>query len=73
MITNERQYRITRNWLERFEASLCGVDERAGTLDPRARQALRDQCESQIEDCAPILTPHALRRGKVKVLELIAY
>jgi hypothetical protein len=52
VITNERQYRITRNWLARFEQARAAADEQeaGGALHPRARQALRDQYDSQIEE-----------------------
>lgn len=71
MITNERQYRITRNWLERFEQARAGVEEQEANLQPRARQALRDQYDSQIEELRAQLAEYeALRRGQVAVLEL---
>jgi ribosome-binding protein aMBF1 (putative translation factor) len=71
MITNERQYRITRSWLERFEQARGGVEEQDGKLHPRARQALRDQYDSQIEELRAQLAEYeALRRGDVTVLEL---
>jgi ribosome-binding protein aMBF1 (putative translation factor) len=71
MITNERQYRITRNWLERFEQARAGVEAQGTELHPRARQALRDQYDSQIEELREQLAEYeALRRGQVTVLEL---
>lgn len=71
MITNERQYRITKSWLERFERARDGVEEARDGLQPRARQALRDQYESQIEELRSQLAEYeALRRGQVAVLEL---
>ena len=71
MITNERQYRITRSWLKRFEQARDGVEQDDHTLHPRARQALRDQYESQIEELRSELAQYeALRRGQVAVLEL---
>src|SRR5689334_13298831 len=55
MITNERQYRITKSWLERFEQARIGAEKQAPNLHPRARQALRDQYDSQIEElCAEL-------------------
>jgi F0F1-type ATP synthase membrane subunit b/b' len=47
---NGRRYRITRNWLDRFEQARTDAEEQASTLHPRARQALRDQYDSQIEE-----------------------
>ena len=71
MITNERQYRISRGWLERFEQARTSVEQDAGDLHPRARQALRDQYDSQIEELRADLADYeALRRGQVTVLEL---
>jgi ribosome-binding protein aMBF1 (putative translation factor) len=71
MITNERQYRISRHWLERFEQAQASVDDRGADLDPRARQALFDQYASQIEELrAELAAYEALRRGDVHVLEL---
>lgn len=71
MITNERQYRITRGWLERFEQARVGAEEQAIHLHPRARQALRDQYDSQIEELRADLADYeALRGGHVTVLEL---
>jgi transcriptional regulator with XRE-family HTH domain len=71
VITNERQYRITKTWLERFQQARAGVEEQGGNLHPRARQALRDQYDSQIEELRGQLAEYeALRRGQVAVLEL---
>jgi len=71
VITNERQYRITKNWLERFEQARTSAEEQAANLHPRARQALRDQYDSQIEELRADLADYeALRRGQVAVLEL---
>ncbi|MDQ3703254.1 MAG: hypothetical protein M3442_20400, partial [Chloroflexota bacterium] len=71
MITNERQYRISRSWLERFERARTGVEEQGADLPPRARQALRDQYESQVEELREQMAEYeALRRGQVAILEL---
>lgn len=71
MITNERQYRITRSWLERFEQARTSAEQDAVDLHPRARQALRDQYDSQVEELRADLADYeALRRGQVTVLEL---
>jgi ribosome-binding protein aMBF1 (putative translation factor) len=70
VITNERQYRITQSWVDRFEQARASVEEQAD-LHPRARQALRDQYDSQIEELREQLEQYeALRHGKVTVLEL---
>lgn len=71
MITNERQYRMSRSWLERFEQARAGVEVQGDTLPPRAKQAFRDQYDSQIEELRAQLAEYeALRRGEVGVLEL---
>lgn len=71
MIANERQYRITKSWLERFEQSRTDADEQGASLHPRARQALRDQYDSQIEELRSELADYeALRQGQIAVLEL---
>lgn len=71
MITNERQYRITKGWLERFIQAKESVDGQSGTLHPRAVQALRDQYTSQIEELSTELADYErLRRGEVTILEL---
>jgi hypothetical protein len=66
VITNELQYRITKRWLERFRQARASVDERGAELHPRARQASRDQYDSQIEELDEQLTEYeALRCGKL--------
>ena len=71
MITNERQYRITRGWLKRFEQARTSADQDTVDLHPRARQALHDQYDSQIEELrADLADSEALRQGQVPVMEL---
>jgi ribosome-binding protein aMBF1 (putative translation factor) len=71
VITNERQYRITKSWLERFQQGRAGVEDQGANLHPRGRQAFRDQYDSQIEELQAQLAEYeALRSGKVRVLEL---
>ncbi len=71
MITNERQYRITKGWVERFTQAQAAVSAQSETLHPRAAQALQDQYASQIEELsAEIADYETLRRGEVRVLEL---
>lgn len=73
MITNERQYRISKGWLERFTEAHGAVGEQGGTLHPRAAQALRDQYASQIEELsAEIAEYEALRNGEIRVWELLS-
>lgn len=40
MITNERQYRITKGWVERFTQAQEGVAARSGTLARRGRRTI---------------------------------
>ena len=71
MITNERQYRITRGWLKRFEQARTSADQDTVDLHPRARQALHDQYDSQIEELRADLADYeALRQGQVTIMEL---
>lgn len=62
MITNERQYRITRNKAENFERALAEFDaegrEHAG-VHPRLVQAEREAMEAQLADL----------RGELEVYE----
>ena len=51
MITNERQYRITRSWARRFQQALARFDDdsRDG-VHPSIVKAERDALMSQLED-----------------------
>jgi ribosome-binding protein aMBF1 (putative translation factor) len=70
MIANERQYRITKNWLRRFQEARANVEERHD-LQPRARRALRDQYDSQVEELGAQLAEYeSLRRGDVAMIEV---
>ena len=71
MITNERQYRITKSEAERFAVALAQPEEKLAHLHPRIRQAMRDGAESQLEELHEQLAEYeALRDGKVSVIEL---
>ena len=71
MITNERQYRITKAEAERFEQALACSEEKTAHLHPRLRQAMREGMESQLEELGEQLADYeALRNGWVAVLEL---
>ena len=71
MITNERQYRITRAEVERFTAALAQPEEKLAHLHPRIRRAMREGAESQLEELQADLAEYeALRDGRVTVLEL---
>ena len=52
MITNERQYRITKAQLKRFEDDLTAQDARtpAADVDSRLHQAMRDALASEADE-----------------------
>lgn len=71
MIDNERQYRITKAWLDRFEQASYAVDKEHADVSERARRALREQFESQADDLRNQVAEYeALRDGRVDVIEL---
>ncbi|MBI4218596.1 MAG: helix-turn-helix domain-containing protein [Chloroflexi bacterium] len=71
MIANERQYRITKAAMERFEEALAKSQEPRTERDPRLQQAMREGIESQLEELREQLAEYeALRAGRVAVLEL---
>src|SRR6266545_1544453 len=66
MITNEREYRITRAAVRRFEQALAHVEDRAAERHPLAQKAMREQIESQLEELREQLAEYdALRRGRI--------
>lgn len=71
MITNERQYAITKTQAERFRAALAAEPEsRDHALHPRARQAMREGLESQLADLESELAEYErLRGGAIDTLE----
>lgn len=52
MITNERQYRITKAQLKRFDDDLATHDARtpSADVDPRLHQAMRDALASEADE-----------------------
>jgi hypothetical protein len=64
VIANERQYRITKSWLKRFEQARASVDTQAERLHPRARPALREQYDSQIEELRARLAEYEAIRNR---------
>lgn len=71
MITNQRQYRITRNQAERFEQALAQLDQTESHRSAQMRSVMRDAMESQLQELLEELTAYdALRGGRVNVLEL---
>jgi ribosome-binding protein aMBF1 (putative translation factor) len=52
MIKNERQYRITKSWVQKFTQTLARLDahpEESAALHPLLQKAERDGLKSQIE------------------------
>lgn len=50
MIKNEQQYNITKDWLEKFEQSVAGIDNDENLkADPLRWQLYRDAYSSQVE------------------------
>lgn len=51
MITNQREYRVTKSWVARFEKDLLVNDTReiGPDADPRMRQVMHDALASEIE------------------------
>lgn len=67
MITNERQYRMTKATAERFERAIA-AENGPGTehIHPRLRQAMREGLQSQLDDLrADLAAYEALRSGQV--------
>lgn len=70
MITNERQYRVTKAEIGRFEESLSHADEQGRGLHPDLQQAMRDGLESQLQELRDEVADYeALRDGKITSLE----
>ena len=73
MITNERQYRITKAQLKRFEDDLAAHDARkpAAGVDPRLHQAMREALASEADELrAQIKHYEELRDGTITGREL---
>lgn len=71
MITNQRQYRITKTEAERFEQALAQLDTVEGHRSDRMRRIMRDAMDSQLEELREQLAEYeALRSGKIAVLEV---
>ncbi len=69
MITNERQYRITKGWLKKFEASIAVHEQREPPPDvhPRIHAAAGDALRSEAEVLRDQLRAYErLRAGRVK-------
>ncbi len=70
MITNERQYRITKAEAKRFEEALAQPEKESLRIHPRIQQAMREGLESQLEELRDQIAEYeALRTGRVTVWE----
>jgi len=69
MITNERQYRITKAWLKKFEASAAAHERRDPSPDvhPRIHRAAGEALQSEAAELRRQLQEYdRLRAGRVK-------
>ena len=65
MITNERQYQISKAQAAKFRAAIGALDTNTRTLHPRARKALREAAQSQLDDLLAELADYErLRSGQ---------
>ena len=71
MITNERQYRVTKSQLQKLGKSLPGNGASKGKLDPRLRAAVRDGLQSQIDELQEQIAEYEhLKESSVSDLKL---
>ncbi len=73
MITNERQYRITKAQLNRFEDDLAAHDDRtpSADVDPRLHRAMQDALVSEADELrAQIEHYEQLRDGTITSRQL---
>ena len=70
MITNERQYAITKAQAERFKQALADAGKQGGkALHPRALKAMREGLESQLKDLQEELADYEkLRDGTMTTI-----
>lgn len=74
MIKNERQYRITKTQVSRFQESLDSLQHRSNEAErvhPRIAQVQRDAVQSQLADLEHELREYeSLKRGGFQLAEL---
>jgi hypothetical protein len=74
MITNERQYRISKAWVSKFEVALESAKARATPnepIHPKLLKARQDQLTSQLEELREDLAEYeALKSGIIHTLEV---
>ena len=66
MITNERQYQISKAQIAKFRAAINAPDANTHPLHPRAQKALREAVRSQLDDLlAEVADYEQLRDGQL--------
>ena len=69
MITNERQYQISQAQVAKFRAAIDAPATSMRTLHPRARKALREAAQSQLDDLlAEVADYERLRDGRLTTI-----
>lgn len=69
MITNERQYQISKAQVAKYRSAIDAPDSSTRTLRPRAQKALRDAARSQLDDLIAEVTDYErLRDGKLTTI-----
>ena len=69
MITNERQYQISKAQVAKFRAAIEAPDSSTRTLHPRAQKALREAAQSQLDDLAAEVADYErLRDGQLTAI-----
>lgn len=70
MITNDRQYRMTKKQADRFRRTIKETGEFESELSPRLRQAVIDGMESQLRDLEREIDDYeAVKSGERRDLE----
>jgi vacuolar-type H+-ATPase subunit D/Vma8 len=70
MITNERQYAVTKKQAARFQEALSQSDEKRSGVHPKAQKAMRDGAESQLRDLQDEIAEYEkLRGGEVTLID----
>jgi hemerythrin superfamily protein len=74
MISNERQYRITKAAAEKFKQAVKDLDKNGGLqegIHPRLVQAQREAAQSQLDDLLEEIDEYErLKAGNVPVIEI---
>ncbi len=69
MITNERQYRMTKVWAEKFATGAASVEETGAELDPEMGQLYRNAYESQAEELRAQLTAYEAQLRQAEAID----